>query len=131
MSPSLKQNEEGCMKLTVSKQGYGLTILRLIGRMDIEGADQVDLRLNVAAAEDGALLIVDLSEVDFMSSIGIGGLVRVANAIRRRGGNLVLLNPQSIVRLVLETTHIYEVIAICNSLDEAMSAVQEMPKKRA
>ena len=99
--------------------------------MDIEGTDEVNLRLNVATAEDGALLIVDLSEVDFMSSIGIGSLVRVANNARRRGGNLVLLDPQPIVRLVLEKTRINEVITICNTLDEAVSAVRESPKKSA
>ncbi len=119
------------MRLIISQLGYGMTNLKLSGRMDIEGAEEVNLSLNVATSEDGALLIVDLSEVDFMSSIGIGVLVRVANAARRRGGNLVLLSPQPVVRLVLVKTHIHEVITICDMLDEAMSAVREMPRKSA
>jgi anti-sigma B factor antagonist len=119
------------MRLASTPMGFGMTVLKLIGRMDIEGNDEVNLKLNVATAEDGVLLIVDLGEVDFMSSIGIGTLVRVANAARRRGGNLVLLDPQPVVRLVLEKTRINEVITICVTLDEAMTAVREAPKKSA
>ena len=119
------------MQLTTSPLDFGMSVLKLTGRMDIEGTDEVNLKLNVATAEDGVLLIVDLSDVDFMSSIGIGALVRVANAARRRGGNLVLLDPQPVVRLVLEKTRINEVIPICSSIDEAMTVVREVPKRSA
>lgn len=39
----------------------------------------------------------DLAEVNFMSSIGIGMIVRLAQSIQKRNGNLVLLDPQSVV----------------------------------
>jgi anti-anti-sigma factor len=97
--------------------------------MNIEGTEQVDLKLNLTTAEDHALLIADLTDVDFMSSIGIGLLVRVANNARRRGGNLVLFNPKPIVRLVLEKTHIHEIIPICDTMEEAAEAVREAARK--
>jgi len=117
------------MELTTRSQDDGLTILKLVGRMDIEGTEQVDLRMNVATAQDRAYVIADLSGVDFMSSIGIGVLVRVAKTVRRRGGNLVLLNPQPIVRLVLEKTGIPELLSIHDSLDAASTAVRFEQKK--
>jgi len=117
------------MELTTSKLDNGITVLKLSGRMDIEGTQQIDLTLNVATTEQGAYLIVDLSEVSFMSSIGIGTMVRVAKAVRRRGGNLVLLDPQPVVRLVLEKTGIPDLISIHKTLDAASTAVHSEPPK--
>jgi anti-anti-sigma factor len=117
------------MQLATFQRNDGTTILKLSGLMDIEGTEQVNLKLNVTTAEDHALLIADLTNVDFMSSIGIGVLVRVANNARRRGGNLVLFNPRPIVRLVLEKTHIHEIITICDTMEEAAEAVREVARK--
>jgi anti-sigma B factor antagonist len=117
------------MDLTTSVRDNGITVLKLSGRMDIEGTGKIDLKLNVATTEERAYLIADLSDVDFMSSIGIGALVRVAKAVRRRGGNLVLLNPQPIVRLVLEKTGIPELMSIHDTVEAASSAVCSELKK--
>jgi len=117
------------MHLKTSVRDNGITVLKLTGRMDIEGTGEIDLKLNVATTEERAYLIADLSDVDFMSSIGIGALVRVAKAVRRRGGNLVLLNPQPIVRLVLEKTRIPELMSIHDTIDAASAAVRSELKK--
>ena len=117
------------MDLTISMRNDGIRLLKLTGRMDIEGTGQIDLKLNAASAEDAAYLIADLSGVDFMSSIGIGVLVRVGKAARRRGGNLVLLNPQTIVRLVLEKTGIPSLLSIHDTLDAASIAVRSEVQK--
>jgi anti-anti-sigma factor len=112
------------MDFTETRRDDGITILKLSGRMDIEGTGKIDLRLAAATAGTGAHVIADLSDVSFMSSIGIGVLVQLTKAIRRRSGNLVLLNPQPIVRLVLEKTGMPEILKICETLDEASTAVR-------
>ena len=117
------------MDLTTSARDNGITVMKLSGRMDIEGTGKIDLQLNVATTEERAYLIADLSDVGFMSSIGIGALVRVAKAVRRRGGNLVLLNPQPVVRLVLEKTGIPELMSIHDTIDAASAAVRSELKK--
>lgn len=112
------------MDVTETLRDDGSTILKLAGRMDIEGTGKIELKLTVATAVDRAHVIVDLSDVTFMSSIGIGTLVRLTKTIRRRDGNLVLLNPQPIVRLVLEKTGIPGVISMHDTLEEALRAVR-------
>jgi stage II sporulation protein AA (anti-sigma F factor antagonist) len=112
------------MEVTESLRQDGISILKLAGRMDIEGTGKVELKLTVATAVDRAHVIADLSDVTFMSSIGIGVLVRLAKTIRRRDGNLVLLNPQPIVRLVLEKTGIPGVIGLYDTMDAALAGVR-------
>jgi anti-sigma B factor antagonist len=115
------------MELTVSRQDDGVTLARLSGKMDIDGTGEIDLKLTTAASEDRVLMITDLSGVGFMSTIGIGTLVRVAKAVRRRGGNIVILNAQPMVRMVLEKTRINEIIAMVDDYTAAVLAVKAPP----
>jgi hypothetical protein len=46
-----------------------------------------------------------------------------AKAVERRGGRLVLLDPDPNVRTVLETASIHELIPVCDSLDDARAKV--------
>jgi anti-sigma B factor antagonist len=62
---------------------------------------------------------VDLSEVDFLASIGIRLSMLTAKSIARRGGRMVLLNPISEVQNVLEVTGIPAIIPIYSSLESA------------
>ncbi len=117
------------MNVTEIRRDDGILILKLDGRMDIDGADVIRKQLASATAGHGLRVILDLAEVNFMSSIGIGMIVRVAQSVQKRGGNLVLLDPQSVVWLVLERTHIPEIIGVHLRLDEALTGVQGEPLK--
>jgi anti-anti-sigma factor len=70
-----------------------------------------------------ASVVVDLSELEFMASVGIGILVQSYKALKLRGGNMVLLNPQKVVELVLESTQINTFIPICHDLKQACDQV--------
>jgi anti-anti-sigma factor len=107
------------MLLTVTELEDGIKIITLEGRMDIDGTQKIDTRLTVATASESANVIVDLSGVEFMSSIGIGVLVRSANALKQRQGKIVLLNPQPGVFKVLEATQINTVIPIVFDIESA------------
>ncbi|MGA7328315.1 MAG: hypothetical protein WBX25_28450 [Rhodomicrobium sp.] len=62
------------MELTTADLDNGITKVLLSGRMDIEGATAVDLRFSVLAGSKKKLL-VDLSQVSFMASLGIHALM--------------------------------------------------------
>ena len=115
------------MNLNVSSLEGNVKRLNLEGHMDLVGTEQIGLKLNALATSEKQFYVTDLSKVDFLASIGIGVLVRCANALRRRGGNMVLLNPQPGVRMVLEKTKIDTVIPIYSNLQEACNAVREAP----
>ena len=95
----------------------------LSGRMDIEGVGQIETKFAGMTAAPRMAIIVDMSAVPFMSSIGIRALLINAKAVGKRGGKLVLLNPEQNVRKVLETSGIDQLIPISNDLNEAMTKV--------
>lgn len=101
----------------------GVRIIRLAGRMDIQGNDEIALRFNALAVAGGPIVIVDLSGVDFLGSIGIGTLVTSAKALKLRKGVLALCGARSIVSDALQRTNIPAIIPTYATLDEARARV--------
>jgi len=101
----------------------GVRMIRLKGRLDLEGAEAADLKLTSLAATRQNFVIVDLDGVEFMSSIGVSVIVRVARALTSRKGKLVLLKPQPNVADVLARTQIDQLIPVFVELGAARTAV--------
>jgi len=93
------------MKLDVAAIGNGITKVSLSGRLDIEGAVNIDDEFNEIAKENKNIL-VDLSEVTFIASLGVHMLVAGVTATINNGGKMVLLNPQPNVEKVLRTCRV-------------------------
>jgi len=101
----------------------GIRMIRLKGRMDLEGSEAVDLKLTSLVAVRKGFVIVDLAEVEFMSSIGVSVIVRVARAVTSREGRLVLLSPRPNVADVLMRTQIDQIIPVVTDFEAAKSAL--------
>ena len=100
----------------------GIVKISLHGRMDVEGAQEIDLKLNGYTATQRAV-IVDKSEVSFLASMGIRSLLLVAKAVSGRSGKLVLLSPDASVTRILMTAGVDTLIPICRSIENACTAV--------
>lgn len=112
------------MQLTCEDLEDGVRRINLAGRMDVEGTQQIDLKFTTLSATAQGWIVVDLSGVDFMSSIGLGTLVRCAVAQSRRNGKLVLLSPGPGVDRVLIATRINEVIEVYQDFESARRAAR-------
>ena len=97
----------------------GVRIIRLAGRMDIEGNERVAHHFNALTAFGTPAVIVDLSDVEFLSSLGISTLVTGAKNIRLRKGVLALCGARPNVQSALERTNITAIIPTCATFDEA------------
>jgi anti-sigma B factor antagonist len=110
------------MEIVTAELGGTAARVTLSGRLDIAGAEVVALPLaTLAGAKQG--LIIDMSGVSFVASIGLRHLVSAAKALNRRNGRLVLLNPNALVVEVLTTSGLTDLLPIVHSEAEAMSAV--------
>lgn len=110
--------------MTISTESIdgGITRVLLDGRLDIQGAAAIDLRMNVLAGSN-KFLLVDLSNVSFLGSMGLRSIVLPAQALQRRGGKMALLNPVPMVEEVLKASSIDQIIPIFHDLDSAVAAL--------
>ena len=93
--------------------------LVLSGRLDTVGVDQIETRFNASAVADPRHALVDLSGVEFVSSMGVRLLITAARAKAGRGGRLVLAAPQPVVRETLEMVALDQIIPIAADQAEA------------
>ncbi|NPV26257.1 MAG: anti-sigma F factor antagonist [Firmicutes bacterium] len=100
-------------------------IVRAHGEMDLAVADQlrteIDRRLDETPVRN---LIIELANVSFMDSSGLGVLLGRYKRISRGGGKMALIRPQPQVRRVLELSGITRIIGIYESDIEAL---KQMP----
>src|SRR5262245_49090400 len=106
------------MRIEVEDLPSGITRVILDGRMDIQGASDVDLQMNVIAGSRSVVLI-DLERVTFLASMGLRTIVMAAQTLKRRGGLIRLVHPTALVEKVLLTSRIDQVIPIDPDLPSA------------
>ena len=97
----------------------GIRLIKLIGSLDSAGFNSIDLKFTAHCAGENVRVIVDLSEVDFLTSIGIRLLTLNAKSLSTRGGKIVLLHPIPEVRKVLEMTGILSIIPVYDNYESA------------
>jgi anti-anti-sigma factor len=98
------------MQIAINDDGSAATVT-MIGRLDIAGAEVVALPLATLSGSKSALF-VDMGGVTFVASIGLRHLVAAAKAMGRRGGRLVLLNPNTAVTEVITTSGLADLLRI-------------------
>ena len=115
------------MELGFEQLDGGVMLATLSGRLDAMGASAIDLPLTARIVTQGARVIVDLSGVSFLASLGIRSLVTPAKALRARGGELVLLNPQPAVLEVLRVAGLTAILKVFSDRAEAEAALAAQP----
>ncbi|MDU0367553.1 STAS domain-containing protein [Microbacterium sp. NPDC089180] len=68
----------------------------------------------------GDIVVVDLSETEFVDSSGLGALVACLKTARQAGGDLRLAAPSEQVTMVLGLTNLDRVLRPRPSVDEAL-----------
>jgi anti-sigma B factor antagonist len=75
------------------REREGITVVELSGRISV-GPEATAIRETCSklSAEGKRNLVLDLANVDFIDSTGLGALVICATSLRKAGGNMKLLN---------------------------------------
>src|SRR6266508_1712755 len=90
----------------MSEERYGdALVLTLAGRIDNSTTDGLKSGLDARVAgcrADGDRLVLDFSEVDYISSVGLRVLMLAAKQIREQGGTIVVAALQPVDREIFE-----------------------------
>jgi anti-sigma B factor antagonist len=100
----------------------GVIKVVLTGRLDFIRAQALDGPLN-AVAESRRAMVIDLSGVEFIASLGLRTLIKCAKTINRKKGRLALLSPRPVVAEIIHISGIEELIPVFQSEAEALAAV--------
>ncbi len=93
------------------------------GRLDTPGVGRVETPFIAAVVSSGRHAFVDLSQVEFIGSLGVRMFISVARSLSRKNARLLLIAPQMQVREVFDHVSLSEIIPICSDEAEAQSAL--------
>jgi anti-sigma B factor antagonist len=111
---------------TSNRQVDGITVVDMSGRITL-GEGSVVLRDSIRdlVGKGQKKILLNLGDVTYIDSSGIGELVSAFTAVRREGGELKLLNLTKKVHDLLQITKLYTVFDI---KDDEAAAIKSFAK---
>lgn len=98
------------LEIDVEPDLEGRVVLHLRGVLDLPEVGDLRPVLTEACALDGPDLVVDLRELSFISSSGMGALVRAHKDLDQRGRHLVIRGAPPRIRRAFAITHLDRVL---------------------
>jgi anti-sigma B factor antagonist len=99
--------------MTTRRQADGAIVIDVRGTLDAATVDALrHSLLTTLHAEHPVTMIVDLTFVTFMDSMGIGALVTGCNAARETGTRFILRNPSEFVHRQLRVTGLADMFGL-------------------
>jgi anti-sigma B factor antagonist len=108
------------MELKVINTDDAYTHLALSGKLDIMGVGEIENKFIGYTAARKRNAVVDMSGVTFLGSMGLRIFLSAARSLNLEKKSLILLNPQPLVREVLEASGIEDVVVIEDNAESAL-----------
>lgn len=116
------------MDMTVTDAADGVTRVDLDGRFDIAGAQAVDGRF-ADLVDKAKILVIDLSKVGFLASLGVRTLMVSARTMIRRGAFVAVCGAEEGVDKVLRLTGFDELVGLYPDYAAAAAALTARAKE--
>ena len=106
-------------------------VVRPIGKLDAVSCQEFDRALDgvLAQVPRGGTLVIDLVDLEYVSSAGLRSLFRARKTMRANGGFSLLVHAQPQVRKVFEIVKAVPVHEIFRSVEELDAYLAEMQRK--
>jgi anti-sigma B factor antagonist len=108
---TLDQDEGISMEMQIEEPDGRIARVKLIGRMDHAGVAEIEAIFTAMVARE-RFLLVDISQVTFLASMGIRALIMAAKTLTERNGKLILFKPELMVAKVLKISGMDALIPI-------------------
>jgi anti-sigma B factor antagonist len=107
------------LKISHDERG-AVAVVRFEGNLDTNTAPEAQERLDDLMAAGAEKLLVDFSDLDYISSAGLRVLLATAKKLRSTGGNLRLCKLNETVAEVFEISGFSTIFAVFSTEAEAL-----------
>jgi len=104
----------------------GVPVLKAAGRLDASTVNVLEHALNRSLAKSARVMVIELAEVNYISSSGLRVLLTARRKIRELGGDLVLCALSQNVRDVFDMVGFTALFIVTGSLDQAIQTAAGM-----
>jgi anti-sigma B factor antagonist len=112
------------MNYSVSERD-GIIILALAGKiMGGPEATEINDQINHLIGENKLKVVIDLKNVEWMNSSGLGILIGAVSLLRSNNGTLILIHVSDRIKNLLKITKLNSVFELCETIDEALTTLK-------
>ena len=112
------------MELKIRKNGE-IYIIDVNGEMDLYNSYKLKELVMKMLEKNVKKFIINLEQVDYIDSSGIGALIFISSTIKKMNLKLSISNVHGSVKKVIELTKLMGYFPISNSVEEAILALSE------
>jgi anti-sigma B factor antagonist len=98
-----------------------MQVFELVGSLDIATSPTVRAALTSASERGSHRLVVDLTQVDFLDSTGLGALIGGQRRAKEFNGEVRLVAKEGQILRLLRITGLLKVFAVYATLDDALA----------
>jgi anti-anti-sigma factor len=103
----------------------GVTVLRLNGSLSQTELADVEKSFNEATHQDGAAIVLDLSNVEFLTTPAISMFLDAAKSLKGSGGRIVATGPQPRVGEVLKRLRLDTLLPVSANVAEGVRQLKQ------
>lgn len=107
----------------------GVAVVAVEGEIDVDTADIVLDALTLGFTSGRPAVVADLSQVTFFGSTGISALITAHELADGHNTKFHVVAPHRVVRRPLQVTGVADVLALHDSVGEALSALKPVPSE--
>jgi anti-sigma B factor antagonist len=93
-------------------------VLKPSGTVDSSATESLETRLNELLEQGKKMIVIDFSDVEFISSAGIGLLLGTVSNLREEGGDLIFMNVPQQIKKIFDIINVSPYFREIKSLDE-------------
>ena len=114
----------------ISRKTGPVRVIKVTGRLDpADGADQLFEMIQGFIEQDEVDFLIDLRSVTYISSTGVGSLIKCYRSVLKMKGHVKLLSPSQSVRNILAISKLDGVFEIFSNENEALASFSDKPPK--
>lgn len=99
-----------------------IAVMKVKGRVDSETAPELDSALTKALGDGQSRLILNLQDVEYMSSAGLRAMVKAYQQAQKSGGDVRLAAVSEPIEVILRTVGMMQMLKMYPSDQEAMAS---------
>lgn len=98
-------------------------VVKVSGRMDAENAHQFQRACEQWIEQGTTRILVELSDLQYVSSMGLSCFLAVAKALQPKAGSVTLCRLQGLPRQVFEMTRLIGLFPVYDTLDAGLASL--------
>jgi anti-anti-sigma factor len=94
-------------------------VVALRGRASFDHMQELEKCFKAVEALNDRLIVLELSELSYIGSAGLGAFITLKHVVDARGGRIILVSPNPLINDLFETAGFQKLFTIVPTLEEA------------